>query len=76
VSEPRPVIESLLDHCGLSFEDACLRFYENSAASTTASASQVRSEVHTRSIGNWQHFEQQLKPVHDILANAGLLDAN
>ena len=76
VSESRPVIESLLDYCGLSFEDACLRFYENREASTTASASQVRSELHTGSVGKWLNYERQLKPVHDILSNAGVIDAN
>ena len=76
VSESRPVIENLLDHCGLSFEDACLRFYENREASTTASASQVRSDMHTRSIGNWKNYARQLQPVHDILTQAGVIDAN
>lgn len=76
VSEPQPVIEDLLEYCGLSFEDACLRFYENSGASTTASASQVRSEMHTRSVGTCKNYEQQLRPVYDILANAGVIDEN
>ena len=57
VSDSRPVIEALLDYCGLSFEDACIRFYENREASTTASASQVRSEMHTRSVGNWKKLQ-------------------
>lgn len=76
VSDPRPVIENLLEYCGLSFEDACVRFYENREASTTASASQVRSEMHTRSVGNWKNYEQQLQPVRDILINAGVIDAS
>lgn len=76
VSDPQPVIENLLGYCGLSFEDACLRFYENLEASTTASASQVRSEMHTRSVGNWKNFEQQLQPVYKVLSNAGVIDEN
>ena len=76
VSDSRPVIEALLDYCGLSFEDACIRFYENREASTTASASQVRSEMHTRSVGNWKNYKQQLQPVYDILSVAGAIDEN
>jgi len=76
VSDPQPVVENLLGYCGLSFEDTCLRFYENREASTTASASQVRSEMHTRSVGNWKNFEQQLQPVYKILSNAGMIDEN
>ena len=73
VSEPRPVIEDLLDYCGLSFEDNCLRFYDNKSPSTTASATQVRRAFSRASIGNWRNYEQQLQPVADILTNAGLL---
>jgi tetratricopeptide (TPR) repeat protein len=76
VSDPRPVIEGLLEHCGLSWEDACLNFHENPDAATTASAAQVRKPIHARSVGLWKHYEQQLKPVHDILSTAGVLDAN
>jgi len=67
VTTPRPVIESLLSSCGLSWEDDCLRFYESSNASTTASAVQVRSNISQGSIGKWRNYEEQLKPVSDIL---------
>jgi tetratricopeptide (TPR) repeat protein len=76
VSDSQPVIENLLDYCGLSYEESCLRFYENREASTTASASQVRSAMHTRSIGNWKNYTQQLQTIYDILAQAGVIDAN
>ena len=73
VSDSRPVIEDLLDHCGLSYEDTCFRFHENPNPTTTASATQVRRSMHTRSVGNWRNFEQQLQPVSDILASAGIV---
>jgi hypothetical protein len=75
VSEPRPVIENLLDYCDLSFEDACVRFEENAAAVTTASAAQVRSGFSTASIGNWRNYAKQLQPVADILRAAGVIDS-
>ena len=50
---------------------AC-RFHERSAAVSTASAVQVREPVHTRSLGRWRKYEQQLVPMQKILANHGL----
>ena len=67
VTTPKPVIEGLLSACGLSWEDACLKFYESTFASTTASAVQVRRNIFQSSIGKWRNYEQQLKPVSDIL---------
>lgn len=71
VTSPEPVIESLLKYCNLSFEDACRNFFENPEASTTASADAVRRDFFTSSVGNWRNYERQLKPVADILENAG-----
>jgi len=70
VTTPKPVIEDLLSACGLSWEDACLKFYESAFASTTASAVQVRSNIFQSSIGKWRNYEQQLKPVSDILGES------
>ncbi len=46
----------LLEHCGLPWDDACLRFHESQQASTTASALQVRQPVYTGSVGKWRHL--------------------
>lgn len=73
VTEPRPVIESLLDYCSLSWEDQCLNFHESAGAVTTASAVQVREALHTGSIGKWRHYSEQLQPVAEILQQAGVL---
>jgi tetratricopeptide (TPR) repeat protein len=67
VVEPKPVVESLLSYCGLSYEEACLRFFENKNASTTASAVQVREKLFQSSIGKWRNYEEQLIPVTEIL---------
>jgi len=72
VSEPRPVIESLLDYCDLSWEDQCLDFHASEGAVTTASATQVRQALHTGSIGKWRNYEKQLQPVVKILQQAGI----
>lgn len=70
VTNPQPVIEDLLQHCNLSFEDGCREFFKSKSASTTASAVQVRSDVYSTSVGRWRSYEEQLKSVADILENA------
>jgi tetratricopeptide (TPR) repeat protein len=67
VTEPKPVIQNLLSYCGLSWEEGCLKYYDNDQASTTASAVQVRDEMYRSSIGKWRNFERQLAPVAEIL---------
>ena len=62
----------LIAHCDLPWQDACLRFQENPAASTTASASQVRLPVYTSSIGKWRRYEMELKPLKFLLEKAGV----
>ncbi len=56
-------VRSLLDYCGLPFEDACLRFYENERAVRTASAYQVRKPIFREGLDQWRHFEPWLDPL-------------
>lgn len=67
VTSPKAVVVNLLDYCGLSFEEACLKYYENEQASDTASAVQVRENFFQSSIGKWRNYEKQLAPVAKIL---------
>ena len=70
VTDPKPVVDNLLSHCSLSYEDACRRFYENRNVSTTASAVAVRGDLFQSSIGLWRNYEQQLEPVTEILGES------
>ena len=67
-----PNARALIEHLELPWEDACLRFHEQDSAVTTASAVQVREPAHTRSIGRWRRYEQQLQPMLDTLREAGI----
>ena len=67
-----PEVRRLLAHCGLAFEDACLRFHENTAASTTASTVQVRQPVYRSSVGKWRRFSSQLEPLIATLEDEGI----
>ena len=62
----------LLAFCGLEWQEACARPHENRAASTTASAAQVRQPVYASSLTQWQHYERQLAGLKAQLVAAGI----
>jgi hypothetical protein len=62
----------LLEFCGLEWQEACARPHENRAASTTASAAQVRRPVYATSVTQWQHYELQLAGLKSQLTAAGI----
>ncbi len=72
VGEPETTVRVLLERLGLPFEQACLQFHRNPAATNTASAAQVRERMHTRSVGRWRHFAPQLAPLVAALRSAGV----
>lgn len=71
-AEPEPQIRKLIEAMGLEFETACLHFHELDSPSSTASAVQVREKIHTRSVGKWRNFANQLEPLGQQLAAAGM----
>jgi predicted Zn-dependent protease len=68
VEDTETEVRRLLAHCGLPFEPACLRFYENERAVRTASSEQVRSPIYRESMEQWRHFEPWLGPLKESLA--------
>ena len=62
-----PNARALVDFLELPWEDACLNFHKQDAAVTTASAVQVRQPAHTKSIGRWQRYKEQLGIMQDTL---------
>ena len=75
VADPAAQCRKLLDYCGLPWQDGVLDYHQSRAASTTASAAQVRKPIYTSSVQKWRNFAQQLQPVVRRLAEAGLVDA-
>ena len=67
VADPEAEVRHLLAHCGLPFEDACLRFYENDRAVRTASSEQVRQPLFTDATEHWRHFQPWLGPLEQSL---------
>jgi tetratricopeptide (TPR) repeat protein len=70
VHNPEANIRRLLDHCGLSFEPACVAFHETRRSVRTASAEQVRQPLYKSGVGHWQHFEKELEPLRAALGDA------
>jgi tetratricopeptide (TPR) repeat protein len=67
VADTESEVRRLLDHCGLPFEDACLRFHENERAVRTPSAEQVRQPIYKDALEQWRHYEPWLGPLRDAL---------
>jgi hypothetical protein len=57
----------LLAACGLRWEDAVLRFYENPREVATMSREQVRRPIFTDGVGRWRRFERHLGPLIEAL---------
>ena len=67
-----PNARALIEFLELPWEDACLHFHKQDTAVTTASAVQVRQPAHTRSIGRWRRYENQLGLMRKTLQEQGV----
>jgi tetratricopeptide (TPR) repeat protein len=60
-------VRRLLEYCGLPFEGACLRFFENERAVRTPSSEQVRQPIYRDAVDQWRHYEAWLGPLKEAL---------
>ncbi len=72
VADQRGETRALFDFCGLEWEEACLGFHQNTAATTTASASQVRRPLYESSVSQWRRYKTQLAELSSQLQSAGI----
>ena len=70
VEDTEAEVRRLLDHCGLSFDPACLRFYDNERAVRTASSEQVRQPIFRDGLEQWRNYSAHLGPLEAALGNA------
>jgi hypothetical protein len=68
VTDLQGVARRLVEWCGLDWEPACLTFHEGKRRVRTASLTQVRQPVYTRSLGRWRNYERELGPLFTALA--------
>ncbi|PZO89756.1 MAG: hypothetical protein DI623_09085 [Sphingomonas sanxanigenens] len=67
VADTEGEVRRLLDHIGLPFEEACLRFHENDRAVRTASSEQVRRPIFREGLDQHTHFQPWLGPLREAL---------
>ena len=72
IADQRGASQELVAFCGLDWEEACAAFHQNPAASTTASAAQIRRPLYETSVSQWRHYESQLAALSARLRAAGL----
>lgn len=60
-------IKNLLNYMELEWEDSCLKFHESDRYIPTASHSQVRQAIYTKSLNRWKHYENHIDPLIEAL---------
>jgi hypothetical protein len=69
VTDLESQVRRLLDFCGLSFEEQCLRFHETKRAVKTASSEQVRQPIYRSALGLWKKYGGAMDTWREDLAD-------
>jgi tetratricopeptide (TPR) repeat protein len=72
VTSLEPTTRRLLDYVGLPFEQSCLEYYRNPAATMTASSVQVRQPIYDSSLQQWRNYAVELGSLRARLEAAGI----
>jgi tetratricopeptide (TPR) repeat protein len=73
IRDQTTVTRRLVKHCGLDWEDACLKFSEQGNAVMTASAAQIRRDLYSSSVGKSRHYGRRLDFLRSTLEEYQLL---
>jgi tetratricopeptide (TPR) repeat protein len=68
VADLEGVARRLVDWCGLAWEPGCLAFHESKRPVRTASVTQVRQPIYSRSVARWKNYEADLGALFARLA--------
>lgn len=63
----------LVQFIGLDWEEQCLQFHRNTAPVSTASSVQVRSPIHSKSVGQWERYGTRGELVNRKLREYGVI---
>ncbi len=72
-AQPEQEARRLIDGLGLDWHPACLQFHQQRSLVRTASVTQVREPVYTRSVERWRPYADVLAPLVARLREAGVL---
>ena len=67
IANPEEEMRKLLEQCGIDWDPACLKFYENKRTVMTPSYDQVRRPIYTSSVAKWKKYEHHLGDLIDSL---------
>jgi tetratricopeptide (TPR) repeat protein len=67
VADTEAQCRRMIQFLELPWDDACLRFYENSRPTATASGQQVRRPIYKTSVGRSKRYEKHLGPLKSAL---------
>lgn len=67
VSDQEGQTRKLLAHCGLNWDERCLKFYEQGRTVRTASMQQIRMPIYKSSVQAWKKHEKHLQPLIEAL---------
>jgi len=67
IANPEQEMRQLLEQCGIYWDPACLKFYENKRIVMTPSYDQVRRPIYTSSVAKWKRYEEHLGDLIEAL---------
>jgi len=67
VADQEAVSKKLIDFIGISWDDRCLNFHDNSRPVTTASNWQVRRPMNRAGLDRWKNYDQHLGALREAL---------
>lgn len=70
VHDPAATLRQVMDFCGLVPEVGCEDLVRNTTPVSTLSSSQVREPIHSRALGQWRRYAEQLEPLRRNLLSA------
>jgi tetratricopeptide (TPR) repeat protein len=72
VKSQESVSRSLVEFCGLEWDERCLTFYDDKRIVDTPSYDQVRRPIYTDSVQKWKKYEKHLGVLITALGKCGL----
>jgi len=69
ISDQEGQSRRLIDHLGLPWNDACLRFFDKGGSVRTISRWQVRQPIYKSSVKRWKNYESKIRPLIEALGD-------
>ena len=70
VMDQETVSKQLIDYLGLDWDEKCVDFHNNERNVMSPSNIQVRQPMYKSSMNRWKRYENQLRPLIDVLQQA------